>query len=98
MAPPRTCRLLLSGLVERGESASEAPEGPFNRPELIPSRRRQSYSRSWNAFADRGFRIDQLSYACAGVGSPARARHSRSICRIIGGYTIRCRKGLIAAM
>jgi len=26
------------------------------------------------------------------------ARQFRSICRIIGGYTIRCRNGLIAAM
>ena len=34
----------------------------------------------------------------AGVGSPARARHSRPISRIIRGYTIRCRNGLIAAM
>ena len=36
--------------------------------------------------------------ACAGVRSPAGARQARPISRIIGGYTIRCRKGAIAAM
>jgi len=38
------------------------------------------------------------SYACVGLGSPGRARRFRPNSRIAGGYTIRCRKGLIAAM
>ena len=42
--------------------------------------------------------VHALGSAGAGVGSPARARQSRSICRSIAGYTIRCRTGLIAAM
>jgi hypothetical protein len=41
---------------------------------------------------------DQLSYARAVSDSPAAARQSRPILRIIAGYTIRWRNGLIAAM
>ncbi len=47
---------------------------------------------------DPGSGIDHLSYACAGAGSPGSACQPRPISRSIGGYTIRCRNGLIAAM
>ena len=40
----------------------------------------------------RGVRVARVD------GCVAHARHSRSICRSIGGYTIRCRNGVIAAM
>jgi hypothetical protein len=45
-----------------------------------------------------GIGMDQLGYACAGAGSPGSACQPRPISRSIGGYTIRCRNGLIAAM
>jgi len=56
------------------------------------------------AFAEAGRALTCVSVvrhvdkACAVVGSPASARHSRPSSRIAGGYTIRCRNGLIAAM
>ncbi len=46
----------------------------------------------------RDLGIGHLSYACAGAGSPGSACQPRPISRSIGGYTIRCRNGLIAAM
>ena len=46
----------------------------------------------------RDLGIGHPGYACAGAGSPARACQPRPISRSIGGYTIRCRNGLIAAM
>jgi len=52
----------------------------------------------WHQIPDPGFGINHLSYACAGFGSSASARQFRPISRIIDGYTIRCRNGVIAAM
>ena len=46
----------------------------------------------------RDLGIGPLSYACAGAGSPGSACQPCPISRSIGGYTIRCRNGLIAAM
>jgi hypothetical protein len=36
--------------------------------------------------------------SCAPAPARPSARQERPICRIIGGYTIRCRNGLIAAI
>ncbi len=52
----------------------------------------------WHRIPDPGFGIDHLSYACAGAGSLGSARQPCPISRSIGGYTIRCRNGLITAM
>ncbi len=49
---------------------------------------------------DRPTRLDHLRprYSVSHFPFALHARHSRSICRIAVGYTIRCRNGLIAAM
>ncbi len=52
----------------------------------------------WHRIPIRDLGIGPLSYACAGAGSPGSACQPRPISRSIGGYTIRCRNGLIAAM
>ncbi len=41
---------------------------------------------------------DTCGAAPSAVGSPVRACHARSICRVNAGYTSRCRNGRIAAM
>ena len=64
----------------------------------VHGRRRRPCSVPWHRIPDPGFRIDPLSYARAGAGSPGSADQPRPISRSIGGYTIRCRNGLIAAM
>ena len=70
------------------------PKRPLRaRVAVVDSVGLENWSRweSWECMSRARYRVFHFPFA-------RRVHHSRSICRIAGGYTIRCRNGLIAAM